>query len=425
MSSDHPVQALPDSAIDDRLSPTSTEMGQKGAGRRRRGPLAVLTFSHGAIHAYTAALPLTYPAVVAEFHVSYAVLGVWLGAAGLAGGLLQGLAGAFRRVSARLLLTVQDLLTAAAAVLGALAPGFIVYGVARISGSVVSWPQHPVGAAVLAESYPERRSTALSWHTVGGSLGTLAVPLAAGAVIARWGWRPALALSAVPLLVAAGLVAVRLRTVAPPSSQQESPGLGLRRLLFSRRTLVVLVVSTVAAGGRGLGVLNSYVPAYLQSGLHIPPFTVGAIFTVMLAGSAVGPVLAGRLADRWGRLRITLISYLLAAAAIADFGLVGAGVPGLVVLAALVGILAYAESPLLQALFADAIEGSPQQAAFGVYFAITYGIGSLWVTLIGWVIDSAGFRTAFLVMAASFVLAAAILPAARERPSGRGRRPGS
>ena len=381
----------------------------------RRGPLAVIAFSHASIHVYTAVLPLTYPAVVAEFHVSYTVLGVWLGAAGLAGGLLQGLAGAFRGVSARLLLTVQDILTALSAALGSVAPGFVVYGIGRVAGSLVSWPQHPVGAAVLAEHYPKRRGSALSWHVVGGSLGTLAVPLLAGAIIARWGWRPALALSAVPLIVAAILVGLRLHHGSSPAGGAESFGAGLRRLVLNRRTLVVLVVSTVASGGRGLGVLNSYVPAYLQSGLHIQPFVVGAIFTVMLAGSAVGPVLAGRLGDRHGRVRITFASYLLGAAAIAGFALVGNGVVGLAVLAALVGILAYAESPLLQAVFADAIEGSAQQTAFGAYFAITFGIGSLWITLIGWIIDRAGFRVAFWVMAASFVLAAAIVPAAGER----------
>lgn len=388
-------------------------------GPRRRGPLAVVAFSHGAVHVYTAVLPLTYPAVVAEFHLSYAVLGAWLGAAGLAGGLLQGAAGAVRRVPARLLLAVQNVLTAAFAALGSVAPGFTVYGIARVGGSVVSWPQHPVGAAVLSEHYPDRRSTVLSWHVVAGSLGTLAVPLVAGAIITRWGWRPALAVAAGPLLVAAVLVATRLRQGMGGDGHHRTAAVGLRHLLLRRSTLAILAVSTVASGGRGLGVLNSYVPAYLESGLHIQPFRVAAIFTAMLAGSAVGPVLAGSLADRVGRLRVTAVSYLLGAAAIAGLALVGDGLAGLVLLATLVGLLAYAESPLLQSLFADAVDGTGRQAAFGVYFAISYGIGSLWITLIGWIIDRAGFHAAFWVMAGSFLLAAALLPLARQRPLDR------
>lgn len=42
---------------------------------------------------------------------------------------------------------------------------------------MVSWPQHPVGSAYLSNRFPHRRATALSWHTAGGSLGTVAVPV--------------------------------------------------------------------------------------------------------------------------------------------------------------------------------------------------------------------------------------------------------
>ena len=53
----------------------------------------------------------------------------------------------------------------------------------------------------------------------------------------------------------------------------------------------------------------------------------------------------------------------------------------------LVGVLAYAESPLLR-------------AEFDGFFAISYGVGSLWTAVIGWVITAAGFPAAFAVMVA-------------------------
>ena len=54
--------------------------------------VAVVSFSHTIQHGYVAALGVAYPFVLADFHVSYAVLGIILGAAGIVGGLLQGLA---------------------------------------------------------------------------------------------------------------------------------------------------------------------------------------------------------------------------------------------------------------------------------------------------------------------------------------------
>jgi hypothetical protein len=44
-----------------------------------------------------------------------------------------------------------------------------------------------------------------------------------------------------------------------------------------------------------------------------------------------------------------------------------------------------------------------------VFFAISFGVGSLWTAVIGWIITAAGFGVAFAVMAASFVAAAAVV----------------
>jgi MFS family permease len=81
----------------------------------------------------------------------------------------------------------------------------------------------------------------------------------------------------------------------------------------------------------------------------------------------------------------------------------------LVIDAALVGLLAYAESPLLQSMFANQLPREAQQGAFGVYFMIAYGVGSLWVIALGAIIDSFGFSPAFLLMAGAFVAAAVTL----------------
>jgi MFS family permease len=106
---------------------------------------------------------------------------------------------------------------------------------------------------------------------------------------------------------------------------------------------------------------------------------------------------------------VLLVAYLGGAAALVVFPLVGARLVALVVMAGVVGVLAYIESPILQALFSDAVTGLEGRAAFGVFFAIAYGVGALWLAVIGFVIDQAGFQWAFFSMAASFVMAAAVV----------------
>jgi MFS family permease len=394
-----------------------TEVRAAGREPVARGPqdrraLTVMTVSHGIQHFYVAGLAVTYPFVVTEFGISYALLGGVLTAAGLLGGFLQGSAGLLRRLTTRTILTAQNAGLAAASLAAAVAPVFAVFGVARLLGSAVSWPQHPVGSAYLSERFPHRRATALSWHTAGGSIGTALVPLLAAAVIAVAGWRWALAALGGALLIGGLLVFAALpREPGRHGADGEAPAqrIPLRRLLRRRRVAAVLAASTIAAGGRGLGTLSTYIPAYLRSGLHLPTLTVGTLFTVVMVASIGGQILGGMLADRFGRVRTLVVTYLAGAAAVAGFGYAGRDLAALAVLGALVGVLAYAESPLLQSLFSDLTQDGAARSAFGAFFAIAYGFGALWLTVIGSVITAAGFAAAFATMAGSFLAAAAII----------------
>ncbi len=448
-----------------------TEIRATGSQPLIRGPddrraLTVMTVSHGIQHFYVAGLAVTYPFVVAQFGISYAVLGGVLTAAGLLGGFLQGSAGLLRRLTTRAVLTAQNAGLAVASLAAAVAPGFAVFGAARLVGSAASWPQHPVGSAYLSQRFPNRRATALSWHTAGGSIGTAIVPLLAAAVIAVAGWRWALAALGGALGIGALLVSLALpgdpppsvaRPPHPPAGSRDSvaadpphpradpphalasppsplaspplpveaeaprpagaaetggegqPNVTVWRLLRRRRVAAVLAASTIAAGGRGLGTLSTYIPAYLRSGLHLPALSVGTLFTVVMVASIGGQILGGMMADRFGRVRTLVVVYLAAAAAIAAFGFAGHHLPVLAVLGALVGLLAYAESPLLQSLFSDLTQDGAARSAFGAFFAIAYGFGALWLTVIGSVITTAGFAAAFVTMAGSFVAAALII----------------
>jgi MFS family permease len=415
--------------------------GEVDWGPGDKNQIALLSFAHAVQHFFTAALAFSYPFVVADFHISYALLGAVLGAAGVVGGLLQGVAGLVRRVSARWLLVGQDLGLAATLVLAAAAPVFAVFALARCLATFVQWPQHPVGSAYLSERVPRRRSVALSWHTIGGSIGTLVVPLAAGAVTATWGWRWALVVFVPGLLLGAALLwhgmedpsRRALRRAAPvpargradvPESAGNSgdsagagrtPGTPLKSVLRRPAALAVLAAGTIAAAGRGLGVLGSYVPAFLHDGRHLSSISTGALYTAVLIGSVGGPALAGWLADRIGRRRVLVVVYPIGALCLAAYVLVGSSVWALAGVGLLVGAFAYAESPLLQSLYADATHGAESRAAFGVYFAVAYGVGALWQVVIGWLVTSYGFRTAFLAMAASFVVAGALVAGVRDR----------
>ena len=419
-------RVVDDGAAEDRgmvvddAPPASGRIGREDAEQ-----LTVVSFSHAVQHFYPAGLAVAYPFVVAGLHVSYGMLGLVLGIAGVVGGLLQGLAALASRFSARLLLSVQNFGLAIVSLLGAIAPSFGLFGAARCIGNAVSWPQHPVGSAVLTRRFPKRRAYALSWHVAGGSIGTAVVPLVVSALIASYGWRWGVGVLAIPLAIGGALVAWKLRDpgAGDRAGEPGSAPVGARahlesiRLLLRRReTAGAILAGTIAAGGRGLGTLTVFVPAYLKSGLQLGTVTVGALFTALLVGSILGPVAAGYVADRLGRRRVLVAVYVVGAATIVGFVSVGADVAALGGVGFLVGVFAYSESPLIQAVFSEGLAGLDVQGSFGYYFAISYGVGSVWTIALGAIIDTAGFRWAFDVMALSFVGAALVVLWARPAP---------
>ncbi|MGH7705705.1 MAG: MFS transporter [Candidatus Dormibacteria bacterium] len=389
------------------------------AQRAGKRVLVMVAASHGSQHMYSALLPLTYSYVLVSFHISYAELGLAVSATGIVGGLSQITAGfVSRRVAARWILGSQNLVLGLCAVLGSLSPFYAFFAGAQGVGQLGASQQHPVGGAVLARTYPDRRGSVLSIHTIGGSVGSLLIPLPAAVLLSRFGWRPTLLILSAPLFLMGLILVLTFPEVARERIRRRPVGVPRLRLprfakgdLIKPRLVVLgILAATVAAGGRGLGTLNAYVPLYLHNRAHLPEVEVGLVFDLMLLGAVIGPLFGGWLSDLVGRLPVLWGAYLLAAILVAALGH-AAGLPllGIIGLAVGVGLVAYIENPLLQALVSDGVSSEAQATVFGIYFALAYGIGSLWIALLGWVISTFGFGAAFAVMAASYLGAGAIL----------------
>jgi MFS family permease len=392
--------------------------------RRRALGWFAISAAHAVNHMYGALLPLIYPILLVEFHFGYATLGAIIAASNVTGGLLQAAFGYInRRVSARTLIGWENVALGACAALMALTGNAFEFGVVRVAGAIAGSPQHPVGSAYCAEEFPaERRGFALGAHVGGGNIGTLVVPLLGALSIEKLGWRPTLLIFAVPIALMGVLTFFLMQpdaTIPTDRSQAQDAGLKqeLRAMLRRRNILLVLVASTVAAGGRGLGVVMTFIPAYLsdaQHGLHLNLLVTGALFNVLLIGSVVGTMGAGHVSDRVGRKAALVGSYSLALISMALLIVTGSNVALLFPVLLFVGLTAFAESPLLQTFFADSIGGGSQRIGFGLYFTIAYGIGALWAEIIGLTVQHFGFHAAFAVMGASYLAAALVLLPARE-----------
>ncbi|MGE5335638.1 MAG: MFS transporter [Nitrososphaerota archaeon] len=393
-----------------------------------RANLITISAAHAVIHGVSILMPLIFPILHDQYGFSYTQIGLIGTVSGLAGGVLQVVFGYVSRVVPRkVLIGVGNLIVALATLLTATAVTFLPWlGWSALRG-IGGSPQHPAGNSILADSYGSRRyGFAIAAHVAGGNVGTLLVPIIGGAIISTFGWQPALIVFALPGLAAGSAVLLLTREPAQPATHPavESAATQTSRTLSARiatllaplrhrGVLLVILVSLVAAGGRGLGILTKYLPLYLLGPIKLPQATVAGLYTLMLAGSIAGPLLAGRISDRTGRRPMLLVSYGLAAVfTLLTPVLFGGGAPlvVLVVQVALLGLVVYCESPLLQAYLVDNADPAQRDAAMGWYFTLAFGVGSLWDVILGSVIDHSGsFIPAFLLMTASYVAAAVIV----------------
>jgi len=380
--------------------------------------LSLVAAAHAVNHAYTALLPILYPAMMADLRFGYSQIGLLVGVSQAFGQGLQWLTGYLGRfVQRKVLLGIGTVAQGVCFGLAGFSQGFldllVWQSLTRLAGS----PQHPNGNALLLDYFGRtHRGRALAMHYAGGNLGTVLVPLVGALLLGAFGWRTTLAYFALPaivigLLVLWGISEERDGTAALEA--RRSLGRETLEILRNRNLRYIVGAQATAAGGRGLGVVITFVPLYLSQELGLGVMRMGVLYTLMLIGSVVGPTLAGFVSDRLGARKPVLLSaYLtstLTMALLVHPGTTGAWLLPLVVF--VLGCVAYAESPMLQSLTADATEGSSQDVVFGLYHTIGFGSGALWAIVLGALVDALGFRHALYVMAASYSAAALwILP---------------
>jgi MFS family permease len=383
--------------------------------------LSLLALGHAVIHAQAALMPLIYPIIIIQFGLLERDIGLFIAITTAIGGLTQLTYGWLTRyVSRPILLGGGQLIFGASVLLSGLANSFGQLLGAISFARVGSSPQHPVGNALLSDAFPQaRRGFAISAHISGGNVGTMLVPFIGGSLIPIVGWETTLALFGVPALAVGALIVWRVREDSRAYQAAAHRAGSVReqfRSVLGRGDLrLILGAALIAAGGRGLDIVAPFMVLYLRGELGIDEGTTQWLYALLLVGAVVGPLLAGWLSDRFGRRRILVSYYLLSALGILLFVAAGANLWLLAPLLLPFGTAVFSESPVLQAYIADRAIGPIRDVAFSVYFTFAFGIGAFWAFVIGNIVSSWGYVAAFSVMAASYVAAALLLLAIRDR----------
>ncbi|MEU8923619.1 MFS transporter [Kitasatospora sp. NPDC048545] len=359
------------------------------------GSILLLSVGHACVDVYQGAVAALVPFFVAERHYGYAAVSGVVLAASLLSSVAQPLFGALTdRRPLPWLLPVSTLLGGAGIALSGVSGSYgLTLAFVALSGVGVA-AYHPESARVARLTAQRMRGgrgghRGMAWFSLGGNLGFAAAPLLVGAVVGWGGLRltpllvlPALAGTALCLPVLRELERRRASGAEPPR-----PVAADDRASFVKLSLAVVCRSIAFVG------LSTFLALFVTRRLGGGAATGTAALVVLYAGGAVGSVLGGALADRWGRVAVAGRSYLVAAVAVAGVLLVPG--PALYLCVALTSAGLYVPFSLQVTLGQDYLP-SRIGTASGITLGLTVSIGGLAGPLIGALADATSLRTALL-----------------------------
>jgi len=372
---------------------------------------------------YQGAVPALLPFLVAERHYTYAaVSGLTLAATVLSSVAQPAFGWWTDRRPRRWMLTVGMVTAAIGVALAGLSTRYLLTWLAVALSGLGIAAFHPE-AARAARQAAGSSNRAMSVFALGGNVGFALGSLITTPVLLLAGLRGTVLLAA-PALVMAGVLLARLRAVLDgPTGRRRGaalPGGVDDWPAFLRLTSVVVVRSVLFFG------LTSFLALYFINELGASRGQGGAALTVFLVTGAVGTLLGGVVADRYGRLPAIRSGFALAAPAL--LGLVLSTRPAVALaFVALTGVAVYMPFSVFVVLGQDYLPNRIGTAS-GVTVGLAVSIGGLFSPLLGSLADATSLRLTLSILVALPVLAlllSALMrdPAVRPRPDDQDPRP--
>jgi FSR family fosmidomycin resistance protein-like MFS transporter len=373
-----------------------------------RSGVALLTVGHTVDDLYQGAVPALLPFLVAERHYTYAAASGLVLAANVLASVAQPAFGAMTdRFQLWWLVGVGMTVAGIGVGLSGLSTSYRLTWLAIALSGLGVGAFHPE-AARCARIASAGRQIAMSWFAFGGNIGLTIGPLLATPVLLLLGVRGTAVLAIPAVLVGAAVLLLQPRLLPQPARIARNQASRDGRddwPAFAKLTAVIISRAVLFFG------LTSFLALYVTRQLGGSAALGETALALFLGSGAAGTLLGGHLADRFGRLRVLRIGYVLAIPSL--LGLVSVDRPwvfGFIVLTAITVYLPFS----VQVTLAQDLLPNRVGTASGVSLGLAITAGGLLAPLFGALADATSLRVTLVVLIALPVIALALSTTLRE-----------
>ncbi len=369
--------------------------------------MGLTTASHGLVHLFEGVLPPLIPLLVIEFSTDYFHLGMIVsafsyafGLGSLPAGFLTDKIGPRRLIS--LYLFGAGLLSIFIWPVGSLWAYGVLMGLIGLFCSTY----HPAANTLISLSI-NQKGKGFGIHGIAGSLGIASVPVLSAWFGTAMGWKaPHMIFGLTGIAV--GIFSLTVPRPAPvPPKSRVAGDTGREGQSVSVVNLVLFFLSATFLGLTYRGIMT-FLPTYLGKEvlvnfMHLDPVNLGGtIATVALLSGALGQYISGRLVDRYNPERLYLTVVLVGTVFVF---LMAIGKNMIIVVAALMYALFYfASQPVQNFLISQYLPRHRHGIGYGIFFFLTFGVGSTAAAICGYLADRFGLKSVFYAMGLCFII---------------------
>jgi FSR family fosmidomycin resistance protein-like MFS transporter len=356
----------------------------------RRG-MAVLSGGHLATDFASGSIPALLPFFAAKFDLSYTLTAILMLSVLISSSLVQPLFGLWSDRRGALWLLPGGLALAGVGLgLAASAPSYALLVACVFASGIGIAAFHPEGAKFAGYVSGRKRASGMSLFNIGGNTGYALGPLLVTPLVLWLGLGPGGLVAAVPV-VAVGIAVL----AALPYLSRRQPSDGARAHAADGtddvRAMLLLACVIGLRSVAWFGLLT-FVPLWVVSLGHSEA-EGSHLLSLMLVSGAVGTLVLGPVADRFGLRRTLLVAQALLAPMILVFVLVG-GVVGAAALM-VVGICVvgtFGVTMVLSQLYLPQHVGM----ASGLSVGLAMGLGGIAAVALGGLADAIDLKTALI-----------------------------